>query len=270
MAEQTPAATTAGRTAPLDPRASRADRIPGPPCLASLRFSPPSSARNTGAESPCSRARLSSARISLTCSAQARWTNSLPIAASARRSREWPRRARCSGPGVSPQAGGFGAEIGDQLDADKVLREFSDGSTLVLQGLHRTWEPLAAFTRQLITDIGHPIQVNAYITPASSRGFDPHYDVHDVFVIQIAGEKRWTIHEPVLPRSAQRRAVDRPSGRRGRTGETRARTSRRPSLRATCSTCRAAGSTRRPRSATTRSTSPSASRPTPAPNSPSG
>ncbi len=35
------------------------------------------------------------------------------------------------------------------------------------------------------------------MTPASSRGFDPHYDVHDVFVLQVAGEKRWVIHEPV-------------------------------------------------------------------------
>lgn len=95
--------------------------------------------------------------------------------------------------------GGFGAEIGDQLDADKVLQEFAAGATLVLQGLHRTWEPLAEFTRQLVADLGHPCQVNAYITPASSRGFDPHYDVHDVFVIQIAGEKHWTIHEPAHP-----------------------------------------------------------------------
>ena len=93
--------------------------------------------------------------------------------------------------------GGYGAEVSDQLNGDKVLHEFTDGSTLVLQGLHRSWRPLAEFTRQLIADIGHPIQVNAYITPASSRGFDAHYDVHDVFVIQIAGEKRWTIHEPV-------------------------------------------------------------------------
>jgi ribosomal protein L16 Arg81 hydroxylase len=101
------------------------------------------------------------------------------------------------GTGRFTGSGGFGAEIADQVDADKVLREFADGSTLVLQGLHRTWEPLADFTRQLVVDVGHPAQVNAYITPASSRGFDPHYDVHDVFVIQIAGEKRWTIHEPV-------------------------------------------------------------------------
>ncbi len=102
------------------------------------------------------------------------------------------------GAGRFTGSGGFGAEIADQVSADKVLHEFADGSTLVLQGLHRTWAPLAEFTRQLIVDIGHPIQVNAYITPASSRGFDPHYDVHDVFVIQIAGEKRWTIHEPVF------------------------------------------------------------------------
>ena len=94
-------------------------------------------------------------------------------------------------------ASGFGAEVSDQLDPDKVLAEFAGGATLVLQGLHRTWEPLREFTRRLIEEIGHPAQVNAYITPASSRGFDPHYDVHDVFVIQIHGEKHWTIHPPV-------------------------------------------------------------------------
>ena len=95
--------------------------------------------------------------------------------------------------------GGFGAEVGDQLDSTKVLREFAAGATLVLQGLHRTWQPIADFTRALVDDLAHPAQVNAYVTPASSRGFDPHYDVHDVFVIQIFGEKHWTIHEPVHP-----------------------------------------------------------------------
>lgn len=93
--------------------------------------------------------------------------------------------------------GGFGAEVGDQLDSAKVLAEFANGATLVLQGLHRTWPAIAEFARRLATELGHPAQVNAYVTPASSRGFDPHYDVHDVFVLQIAGEKHWRIHEPV-------------------------------------------------------------------------
>ncbi|SDZ25738.1 cupin domain-containing protein [Herbiconiux ginsengi] len=95
--------------------------------------------------------------------------------------------------------GGFGAEVGDQVSSEKVLAEFADGATIVLQGLHRLWPPLIDFTRHLVDDLGHPAQVNAYVTPASSRGFDPHYDVHDVFVLQIAGEKHWRIHSPVHP-----------------------------------------------------------------------
>jgi bifunctional lysine-specific demethylase and histidyl-hydroxylase NO66 len=96
------------------------------------------------------------------------------------------------------RSGGAGAEIGDQLADDKLLGLFLDGSTLVLQGLHRAWPPLMAFATQLAEDLGYPVQVNAYITPPQSQGFSAHYDVHDVFVLQIAGEKRWFIHEPVL------------------------------------------------------------------------
>jgi ribosomal protein L16 Arg81 hydroxylase len=100
-------------------------------------------------------------------------------------------------PSLFTSSGGTGAEVGDQLDSAKVLAQFADGATLVLQGLHRTWGPIGDLTRALVADLGHPAQVNAYITPASSRGFDPHYDTHDVFVLQIAGTKRWSIHEPV-------------------------------------------------------------------------
>jgi ribosomal protein L16 Arg81 hydroxylase len=96
-------------------------------------------------------------------------------------------------------SGGAGAEIADQVSSDAVLRLFADGSTVVLQGLHRLWPPLIEFADQLAADLGHPTQVNAYITPPSSRGFSPHYDVHDVFVLQVAGEKHWRIHAPVLP-----------------------------------------------------------------------
>jgi lysine-specific demethylase/histidyl-hydroxylase NO66 len=96
-------------------------------------------------------------------------------------------------------SGGAGAEVADQVSSDAVLRLLADGSTVVLQGLHRLWPPLIEFADQLAADLGHPTQVNAYVTPPSSQGFSPHYDVHDVFVLQVAGEKHWTIHEPVLP-----------------------------------------------------------------------
>ena len=93
--------------------------------------------------------------------------------------------------------GGFGAEMPDQVDSAKVLAEFACGATIVLQGLHRLWPPLIEFVRGLVDELGHPVQANAYITPPTNRGFDAHYDVHDVFVLQSAGRKRWIVHEPV-------------------------------------------------------------------------
>ncbi|MCT7661395.1 cupin domain-containing protein [Mycobacterium deserti] len=92
---------------------------------------------------------------------------------------------------------GFGAEMPDQVDSAKVLSQFSSGATIVLQGLHRLWPPLVDFVRQAVDDLGHPVQTNAYITPPGNRGFDHHYDVHDVFVLQVCGQKRWIVHEPV-------------------------------------------------------------------------
>jgi len=95
------------------------------------------------------------------------------------------------------RGGGVGAEITDQVDPDRVLALVRDGSTLVLQGLHRLWPPLIDFTGDLAADLGHPVQVNAYVTPAQSQGFAAHYDVHDVFVLQVEGRKRWQVREPV-------------------------------------------------------------------------
>jgi lysine-specific demethylase/histidyl-hydroxylase NO66 len=94
-------------------------------------------------------------------------------------------------------AAGVGAEIGDQVRDDKVAALFASGHTVVLQALHRTWPPLVDFATQLSVEAGHPVQINAYITPAEAQGFSAHYDVHDVFVLQVAGEKHWTVHAPV-------------------------------------------------------------------------
>ncbi len=95
--------------------------------------------------------------------------------------------------------GGVGAAINDQVSDDRLLRLFADGATLVLQGLHRTHPPVLRFAQRLAAELGHPVQVNAYVTPPQNQGFSDHYDVHDVFVLQIHGSKRWVVHDPVHP-----------------------------------------------------------------------
>ena len=96
------------------------------------------------------------------------------------------------------RGGGAGAGITDQAADDKVLAAIADGSTRVLQGLHRTWPPLVNFGAKLADELGHPIQINAYVTPPQNQGFAAHHDVHDVFVLQVTGRKHWTVHRPVV------------------------------------------------------------------------
>jgi ribosomal protein L16 Arg81 hydroxylase len=91
-------------------------------------------------------------------------------------------------------------------DPDRVATAFADGATIVLQALHHTWPPLARFCRALEQELGSGVQANSYYTPRRSQGFAVHHDTHDVFVLQVAGEKHWRVYEPLLelPLKAQR------------------------------------------------------------------
>jgi lysine-specific demethylase/histidyl-hydroxylase NO66 len=40
------------------------------------------------------------------------------------------------------------------------------------------------------------VGTNAYLTPANSQGFAPHYDDIEAFVLQLEGQKRWRVYEP--------------------------------------------------------------------------
>ena len=42
------------------------------------------------------------------------------------------------------------------------------------------------------------MQTNAYLTPRRSQGLPVHHDTHDVFVLQVAGRKRWLVYEPAV------------------------------------------------------------------------
>jgi ribosomal protein L16 Arg81 hydroxylase len=83
-------------------------------------------------------------------------------------------------------------------DVRRVLEEFERGATIVLQGLHHNWLPLARYCRHLEAFLGHPVQANAYFTPAGSQGLPVHHDTHEVVTLQVAGSKRWLVYEPVL------------------------------------------------------------------------
>jgi lysine-specific demethylase/histidyl-hydroxylase NO66 len=93
------------------------------------------------------------------------------------------------------------APVTGVADPARIFQLFQDGATIVLQGMHRFWLPLAGFCRDLELELGHPTQVNGYITPPGSQGFAVHEDPHDVFVLQAFGRKQWEVHEPAASSS---------------------------------------------------------------------
>lgn len=86
--------------------------------------------------------------------------------------------------------------VDDLVDVRAVHREFAAGASVVLQGLHRSFAPVAALCRSLEATLTHPVQANAYLTPPVAQGLHLHADPHDVFAIQTHGVKRWVVHPP--------------------------------------------------------------------------
>jgi ribosomal protein L16 Arg81 hydroxylase len=90
-------------------------------------------------------------------------------------------------------------------DLDRISAEYRLGATITMPALHRTWVPLTELCARLEEQLDHSIHSNVYITPGQAAGFPPHYDTHDVLVLQIAGRKHWRIDEPQirLPHDSQ-------------------------------------------------------------------
>jgi cupin superfamily protein len=86
-----------------------------------------------------------------------------------------------------------GETLVDVADVAKIAGALDGGATLVLQALQRTWPPLMELCQQLEAEIGHPVQANAYLTPAHARGLARHADEHDVLVLQSIGHKAWDV-----------------------------------------------------------------------------
>ncbi len=94
----------------------------------------------------------------------------------------------------------WGSDVFERVaNPDRVLQAYREGATIVLQALHRYWPPLGALCRRLEKHFTFPFQTNLYLTPPNSQGFAPHYDTHDVFVLQVAGSKHWRVYGSPFP-----------------------------------------------------------------------
>ena len=85
------------------------------------------------------------------------------------------------------------------LHLNQLYKAYDEGYTIILNGLQRFWPPLMAFCHYFQTLLSHRVVANCYFSPRQSKALHPHYDTHDVLVLQLAGSKQWKIHEPTQP-----------------------------------------------------------------------
>ena len=79
-------------------------------------------------------------------------------------------------------------------DLPEVHRAFAQGKTVIVDAVEHRWLAVATMCRHLEAFFGCPVQTNLYLTPPGAQGFAAHFDTHEVFVLQIDGEKHWRFY----------------------------------------------------------------------------
>lgn len=82
-----------------------------------------------------------------------------------------------------------------RIDPLGVVNQFDRGATIIFNQLHRRVPKLSEFCASLGKVFGSRVQANVYLTPPNAQGFKPHWDTHDVFVLQVSGQKHWSVYD---------------------------------------------------------------------------
>lgn len=100
------------------------------------------------------------------------------------------------------------------LDTARVRAELDSGYTVICNNIEKYLRPMSTLTHSIEVELNFPTHVNAYITPPASTGFLPHYDHHDVLVLQVQGGKTWYFYgeDPIPPHMMQQLHEVDPAG----------------------------------------------------------
>ena len=97
------------------------------------------------------------------------------------------------------QTGGRQKTTIPRLKSAGLSRHLREGATLVLDAVDELSGPVEELARGLELLFRERVQVNLYAGWQTSRGFDLHWDDHDVFILQVAGRKRWRVYGQTRP-----------------------------------------------------------------------
>jgi len=99
-----------------------------------------------------------------------------------------------------------------RLQPVKFTQHLREGATLVLDAVEELSAPLEELAAGLEQFFHERIQINAYAGWHTARGFDLHWDDHDVFILQVTGRKRWSVYGMTTPHPLAGDSNPKPTG----------------------------------------------------------
>ena len=89
-------------------------------------------------------------------------------------------------------------------DPAKVKALLGLGASLIANHVHRVCPEVAAIAHLLEREFAARVAANVYCSFKGVQAFQTHFDLHDVFALQVEGEKTWRVYEaradaPVVP-----------------------------------------------------------------------
>jgi hypothetical protein len=93
------------------------------------------------------------------------------------------------------------------IQHDFCRKKYAAGASIILNGIDDMCQRYADSCKSIDNIYIKRTVASMYLTPQSSRGFDPHFDMDDVIVLQVAGTKKWYF-ENLAVKSAIKRLAD--------------------------------------------------------------
>lgn len=92
----------------------------------------------------------------------------------------------------------------NKIVGGRVVERYRRGDTIVMTHMHKLHAELMDLCRSVQRSFMMRCQTNVYLSPAGNQGFNPHFDTHDVFILQVSGSKTFKFYSggSSLPTSA--------------------------------------------------------------------
>jgi ribosomal protein L16 Arg81 hydroxylase len=85
------------------------------------------------------------------------------------------------------------------LNAGGLIALLAQGASMILDSVQQVVPAVADLTCSMEKALSCACTANLYAGWRTQKGFDVHFDSHEVFVLQLSGRKRWQVFAPTRP-----------------------------------------------------------------------